>query len=393
MDAKIRQQLAGSIVWVISILFSVGCDNSGGSYDPYSSSSHGDPGGANSLYGVETVSPDLISTHDNTVTVSAVRSGLDVWKFLIDTSFSCYNHDALDYSEPYVTLTVSGTNFYSTRGNGTIDYDQSYGDFALIGGPFASDQSGYVIFNSYGQWFDIRTGSNQYSCFQHGAALEWGFHRFLLNTPALGDFTCTDVDSADQRILRLSPGGKYESTDGGGFYSYRGIIHSTYSEIDFSGGPLDGKSIFYSESPKTGEQYFRIRDTETFGIAIASSTSVSYVCTRFVQPRPFKKYGYFASNLPPAPTVPLNGLYFGSDIKSGDDAHYWADYYHFRPDGFMRLDHPSVGGDDCGRTRPNGLNYCNAYTVEDNYLNITYPSGRKTGFSIEFNASGAIAKI
>jgi len=393
MDRLSLSQWIRSVLALLAIVSMMACDAAGGSYDPSVDGVLGDdPSSTVSLSGIS-VPEAVMSTQDGAATVAAVRSGLNVSDYLIDTSFSCYDHDAIDYSQPFVTLTVAGTQFTSTLGNGRIDYDPEYGDFTLVGGPFESDEYAYISFDDHGQEFDIDVGSREYACFQHGASIEEGFHRFLLNTPELGDYTCRHVDSADQQIIRLSPGGIYETAQGSGRYTYGDIIDSQGSDIEFSGGPLDGMDVNYYEDALTGQQDFRISETETFGIAVGASTSLTYVCNRFRQPRPYKQYGYAASTLPPSPSIALSGFYYAADIQTGDQSYFRADYYHFRADGFIRRDHPNSIGDDCDRTKPNGLNYCDAYTVADGRLEITRSSGSTKSYSIEINSAGQIDSI
>jgi len=376
MDTVILSHLIRTLISLVVIASLAACDAAGGSYDPAVDDVYGDPvAGVNGL-GAISVPADVISSQDGSVTVEAVRSGLDVTNYLIDTSFSCYSRNAIDYSQPSVTLTVGGTNFASTLGNGTIDYDQGYLDFALVGGPFDADEATYVYFDEYGQRFTIEIDGRDHYCFQHGASIERAFHRFLLNTPEIGDYSCRHVDSSDQQTISLAAGGVYYTAQGSGNYTYRNIINTLGTEIEFSGGPLNGVEVDYEENALTGQQDFRISETQTFGIAVGSSTSVTYVCNRFRTPRPFKQYGYAAASVPPSPSVPLSGFYFAADIETGETSNY-----------------PNSIGDDCNRTKPNGLNYCDTYTIIEDKLSITRANGRTKTYPIRFNGTGQLTSI
>jgi len=368
----------------------MGCDLSGGTYDPAfddtgNVSGHG--------LGSHHVPLEHISDIDSSVTVQAVQSGLDVHRRLINTSFSCYDHDTINYSQPYVTFTVNGDTFVSDRGNGRINYDHEFLDFSLIGGPFNADSEVSIDFTDHGQEFYIDIGNSTYDCHQHGANIARAFHQYLLNTPETGDYSCRHEYSTDVRAVRLSPGGTYETAQGSGRYSYSDIIRYPGSEITFSGGALAGVSSEYNEDPDSGLQSFSIYGSDSFG-AIASS-SRSYFCTRVGTPRPHKRYGQYAATPVAQPSVALNGLYYYQDFRtSGNTNYFYADYMHFRPDGYVRLQHSTEYGDDCGRTKPNGLNYCYRYDVVNGELHI-YRDGdiRILSKSIVLGSGGTISKI
>jgi len=399
MDTVILSHLIRTLISLLAIATVIACDAAGGSYDPSVDNAYvdeayvGTANNANDLYG-KSVPENVISSQDGSATVQAVRDGLDVTNFLINTSFSCYERNAIDYSQPFVTLTVSGTNFSSSLGNGTIDYDQSYQDFAFVGGPFDSDEATYIYFDEYGQLFVIEINGRDHHCFQHGASLERAFHRFLLNTPEIGDYNCRHVDSSDQQTITLAEGGVYYTAQGAGNYVYRNIVNTLGTELEFSGGPLSGVEVDYEENALTGQQEFRISATQNFGIAAGSSTSLTYVCSRFRTPRPYKQYGYATASLAPSPSISLDGFYFAADIEyGGDTSYFYADYYNFRADGFMRRNHPNSIGDDCNRTQPNGLNYCDTYTIIDDRLSVTLPNGITRSYPIRFNNAGQISSI
>ena len=376
MNRHLKSHYRTFVFGLIALMALTGCEMSDGDLgSTVGPAFNGDAGGASGLSGIN-VPTEYISNFDSSATVEAIRAGLSPGLQLIDTTFSCYNVDTVDYSQPYTTFTVSGTTYTSTQGNGLIDYDPRYGDFTLDGGAFDGEDFVYLSFDQWGQEFDIEVGNNEYTCFQHGSSLERGFHRFLLNTPELTEYTCRHVTSNDEQIVRFSAGGQYATARGTGRYVYRDIIDSSSSKIDFIGGPLDDETVTYREDPSTGRQEFRISETQAFGIAVGASSTLTYVCGRLRTPRPYKQYGIAAATPVAAPSVPLSGLYYVQDIlTSSTDSHLWADYYHFRSDGYVNRRTPSVIGDDCDRTRPNGLNYCMSYTVEGDRLKVTSHRG------------------
>ena len=95
---------------MVALLLS-GCPLQGGSYDPTEDTLLYDPQ-SNSASGFALTGlsvPDaLISAYDGSVTVNAVANGLDIRDRLIDTTFSCYERMATDYSTPvsYTHLTL-----------------------------------------------------------------------------------------------------------------------------------------------------------------------------------------------------------------------------------------------------------------------------------------------
>lgn len=351
-------------------------------------------GSTNSLSGVN-VPAEYISSYDGSATVAAARGGVPLDAQLINTTFSCFDSESVDYSQPYTTFTVSGASYVSSQGSGVIDYDPEYGDLTLNGGAFDGDDSVYVSFDEWGQEFDVEVGNREFTCFQHGSSLERGYHRFLLNTPEHADYTCQHVTSNDQQIIRLSPGGVYATAVGAGRYVYKDIVDSRSSKIDFIDGPLENETVTYQEDPTTGRQEFRISETESFGIAIGASSTLTYVCGRFRTPRPYKQYGFATATQVPPPSVPMSGLYYVQDIvTSSTDSHLWADYYHFRSDGYVNRRTPSLIGDDCDRTQPNGLNYCMSYTVEGNQLIVTdHQGGIYETPSISLAQNGVVLSI
>jgi len=91
----------------------------------------------------------------------------------------------------------------------------------------------------------------------------------------------------------------------------------------------------------------------------------------------------------------LNGMYYTEDVQLGVNHSYLhAKYYNFRSDGFMRRDYPGIIPDDCNRTAPNGLNYCDSYDVNAGDLFVFEPTGkqRKMG-AIQITSNGTVTKI
>jgi len=319
----------------------------------------------------------LISAFDSSQTLQAMQRGVDVNSILLDDTFSCYSDNAVGYSTPDISVSVSGTSFSSDQGNGTIDNDESV----------------YVRMTDYGQEFTPEIDDIDYTCYQQGASLEYALHKFRLNTPESGDYDCIDNYSTERQAISLNAALTYETSTGGGIYLYSGITVYDSSRIEFVSGPLDGAYGTYEEDPDSGNQWFSIDDATNFGSANASS----YVCSRESTPKPFKQYGIHAAQPVAAPNVALSGLYHVNDFNeysTDADQYYNNDYLNFRADGYVRLDSPSIYGDSCDRTKPNGLNYCEGYNVTDNTLTVYDTTGEvMTSHDIEFGSNGALASF
>ena len=396
----ISRQVISSVVLCCTVaLIGCGSSDSSSSSTPSTVSEQSDAtlavnDAATNLSSVD-VPEAYISYQDGSATVAAVRSGVDVDTHLIDTTFSCYDEDATDIATPYLSFTVTGSTFVSTLGNGTINYEPERGDFILSGGGFDNEDNVYLRFDSYGQSFTADAEDADVVCFQAGASQERAVHQFLLNTPELGDYTCTEVETNEQHTLRFSEGGQYQTSAGAGLYDLSELVDSSSSQIDFRQGPLDGEDVSYREDPDTGRQEFRFSNTEVFGLAAGSSSSLTFVCARVREPRPYTQYGFAAATAVSTPNTTLNGPYFYNDIVTSTNHSYlYAGYYNFRSDGFLRREYPGAIPDDCNRTAPNGLNYCDSYLVDGGELYVYEPNGRQIDVdSIQVDGSGTVTSI
>jgi len=247
--------------------------------------------------------------------------------------------------------------------------------------------------SDYGQEFTTEIDDIHYRCYQQGASLEYALHKFRLNTPEPGDYYCIDNYSTESQAIRLNTANTYATSTGGGKYLYSGITVYDSSRIEFVSGPLNGAYGTYEKDPDSGNQRFSIDDATNFGSANASS----HVCSREGTPKPFKQYGIHAAQPVAAPNVALSGLYHVNDFNeyaTDSEQYYNNDYLYFRADGYVRLDNPSVYGDSCDRTKPNGLNYCASYNVTDSTLTIYDTAGEvMTSHDIEFGSSGSLASF
>jgi len=380
-------------------MFLLGCDLEGGTYDPAVDDATAGGIGSSSVAttsGGIAIPDELISFEDGSATVAAIQSGVDPYSTLINTNFACFNESSNDYQTPYLTMSVSGANFSSTLGNGTISTSGGDGDLFLRGAPFDSNFEVNVLFGKFGQSFDARANSLIIECFQYGSSLERAYNRFLINTPEAGTFTCRDTSSNAQQSLVFYSDGSYQIGSGAGTYRYRNIITYNDARIDFSGGPLNGESVRYREDPLTGRQSFRFIESTTYGLAVGSSTSVTSICDRVRTPRPFKEYGFQAATLPARPSVALSGMYFVADLReeNADTFHDWADNYTFTPDGFSIYGTPGLYAHDCTRTQPNGLNHCGTYEVDGDVVRRYNALGNFiVAGEFETNGSGEIVRI
>ena len=93
----------------LAVLTLFACDSSGNPEGVYGTSASYDGDQVNAE-----VPADAIFSQDGTATILAVRAGTDVNTTLIDTSFSCYDQEATDYSQAAITFDVVGTRFAST---------------------------------------------------------------------------------------------------------------------------------------------------------------------------------------------------------------------------------------------------------------------------------------
>jgi len=333
----------------------------------------------------------LISTTDSSATVAGVSSGINPDDRLFTDTFICFDESATTTIAPDLIMNVSGTSYVTVEGSGTITFNDDR-DIQFVGGPL-DDEAAYVNFDEYGQKFQVDYGRLELECFQKGSSVERATHQFKLNTPELTSFDCRDVQSSDSETLSFSFGGGYSTSAGSGTYTIGDRIDRRSSRLEFIDGPLDSQGAWYSEDPDTGRQSFRLSEVRGIGIAVGASSTLTYVCGRNRAPRPFKQYGSAPAIPVATPSVGLSGFYYAADIST---SYLRADFYHFGPDGFVKRDAPGVVGDDCTRTAPNGLNYCESYQVAGDQLIIRDSTGlaeRERTMSLVRSANGQITAI
>jgi len=376
----------------LSTLLVLGCDAAGGRYDPAN-----DVVSINSTLGPAGEVPEaLISNLDTSDTLAAIQRGVDPTRTLIDTDFACYDSRIINYNEPTFSMNVVGNRFSVGGVSGAITtLDGSDEDFSLAGGPFSAGVPIDVWFNRHGQSFIAETTQGVAHCFQYGASVERAFHRFLLNTPEEGTFDCANRGEGADVQITLFNNGSYSAAGGFGQFRYSNIIAYGQATIDFTDGPLNGDRVLYFEDANTGQQRFRILESETFGFAVGSSTEVTFDCMRLRTPRPYKLYGLNAASLPALPHTPLAGMYLVEDRDGGRNAIIaYARYYDFTPDGYTAFNTPSPYGRDCSRTAPNGLNFCGHYTYDGHTLQRFTNFGKSiSSGSAQTDSSGDLQKM
>ena len=322
------------------------------------------------------IDPRYVSNADTSPTLAAVAAGVDPTREFVPDVFECHDADDTTVLGPDLLVTIDASGGYATPlGGGRVeippDEDADTRRRVFRGGPLDGERT-WIRFDRFGQTFEVDEGRRELHCFQRGASAERAARRFRLNTPEPADYACRDLESGATATLRLGTDGRYEIGGQGGRVELSDIVDGSSSRLDFDGGPFDGERAFHRADPDSGYRRFGVRTSTVHGIfPVGVSSELEVVCERVGEPLPFAEYGHAPAPPAPGTPLPLAGLYHVEDSTVGPNLSYFrAEYFRFGPDGRVFVGVPHRSGIDCRRTRPNGLPYCDTYTVRNGELAV-----------------------
>ena len=322
-----------------------------------------------------------VSGIDSSATAAAVAAGHDpVHAFLGDT-FECHDEADAEVAAPELSIGFSGDGGYATPdGVGRVGIadgeDAPSRRHEFRGGPLDGRRV-HLVFDDFGQRFELDANGTTHQCYQRGASAARAVALARLATPQAGDYRCREAEGG-RATLSIDADGRYAVGEEAGTWTLSDVVGNESGRMAFSGGPLDGESARYSEEPDNGYRSFSVSTSRRFGplgLGGASST-LALTCESFGPPVTMPLYGPApAPALASAPSGPT-GFWWHTDIlTSVNDSHAEVRHLLLRPDGYAFAGTPPTAGVDCGRTRPNGLPFCDAWTLEGETLRLHRPYG------------------
>ncbi|MEJ2427095.1 MAG: hypothetical protein P8101_22210, partial [Candidatus Thiodiazotropha sp.] len=197
-------------IFVLSAMLLDGCGGGGGDGDGGDNGNGAETSESDGNTNVLSIKARHISHEDTRPTLDAVAAGIDPYTTLIDDSFHCHNWNDPDFSSDDMLIIVSGNNYSTEVGSGTIQALEGNADYDLefLDGPL-DGQMVQVYFTIHGQHFHISPDNRPASCYQNGASearAQLSLERASVNP---GDYTCRDIDSGKDTILVISDDGRY----------------------------------------------------------------------------------------------------------------------------------------------------------------------------------------
>jgi hypothetical protein len=305
--------------------------------------------------------------------------GIDPEQTLIPDAFHCYeDRNSDDYSQYDFDLTILPGNRYSTPfGEGDYEIvDDLPLEVAWLSGPLASENSyAFAGYNDYGQEISLHEiGADEvdFNCYQQGpreeqAKLEWAF-----KDPQPGSYSCINEDDGSQATLELLENRRYRIDGQEGDY-----------QVNIMGDPDDDLySVDYLSGP-WAEGYGNAYGNEDTGqrTITASTDYGDFDCSMVDAPLQSIKYGTATAAPPPAGAGGLEGFYGNWQIDTlGYCGGLCWDFLYFFPNGYVYTEEPDglLEDIDCTRTKPNGLPFCDVYTLEGNA--IYFSDGERQSF-------------
>jgi len=330
------------------------------------------------------VDPALVSQTDSSQTLQAVRAGVNLETTVISARFVCFDEQQNNVEFSILNLDVNGLSVTATDANGqfplTIRADEGRGEVSFIGNDSKVMEANLKL-TDHGQVIELFSGDYAIEgCYQEGAALEAALHRYNLNTPKSGIFTCSDNGTP----IELLDGNAYRVGDQTGQYQLGGITFGNYSVLDFLSGTAQGARARYSENSMTGLQLIQFEPSEDSQLT----------CSRLDTPKPFKLYGPANAPAPVAPSVALQGTYFmDTSVATTVSRNDSADYVEFTPSGYLRFGLPAINGNRCDLTSPSGLPFCEQYQFDGRNLSIIKPWGETVQLATALNNNGTLQSL
>lgn len=311
---------------------------------------------------------------------------------VIPDEFRCYQEKVGSGLTPELTLQIlPGGKYRTPYGSGTftVNKDGSLRKVNWRGGVL-DGASGYLNFDDYGQKLSLNDVGEDtldraldFECYQRGPRENLALLMFKLKTPAPGAYPCivTDGSGKSGGRLEILAGGAYRLNGQAGRYrlDFRSDQDEDWSDLEFTGGPLDDASGTYQEDED--------------GVRKLRFYRPKLECQVVVKPTPLPRYGSGRAPAPPKGSGGLSGAYATwyadplATLGYGGCGGLCWDTLLFTKAGYVFTDEPdrSVDEADCTRTHPNGLPVCEVYRLQGGKIIIgseTPDSFKKVGANL-----------
>ncbi|ADV65733.1 hypothetical protein [Deinococcus maricopensis] len=304
-------------------------------------------------------------------------AGGDPSSAVIPDEFRCYQEKVGSGLTPELTVQVlSGGKYRTAYGSGTfaVSKDGSLRRLAWRGGPLDGAE-GYLNFDDYGQTLSVTNVGEgtlerpaKFECYQRGARENLTLLQFKLKIPAVTAYPCSLTDGSGRSggKLEILPGGTYRLNGQTGRFTvdFRSDQDEDWSDLSFSGGPLDDATGTYQE--------------DRLGVREVSVYRPKMNCQSVAKPTPIPRYGSGRAPAPPKGSGGLSGAYatwYADPLATlgygGCGGLCWETRF-FTKAGYVYTEEPesSVDEADCSRTHPNGLPVCEVYRVQGGKITI-----------------------
>lgn len=304
-------------------------------------------------------------------------AGGDPENAVIPDEFRCYQEKKGSSLTPELTLQILPSGRYRTSSSGgsySVQKDGSLRKTVWRGGPL-DGAYGYLNFNDYGQSLSLgNVGENvlertlSFECYQRGPMENLRLLEFRLKTPAPASYPCVLEDGSGRSggTLDILPGGAYRLGGQSGRYAvdFRSDQDEDWSDLEFTGGPLDDAIGSYSENES--------------GVREVSVFRPKMRCRSVTRPTPIPRSGTAKAPAPPRGSGGLSGAYAATRVDplavmgyGGCSGLCWETRF-FTREGYVYTGEPDHGIEeaDCSRTHPNGLPICEVYRVQGGRITI-----------------------
>ncbi|WP_216322222.1 hypothetical protein [Deinococcus aestuarii] len=299
-------------------------------------------------------------------------AGGDPESQVIPDEFRCYQvKEGSGLTPELVVQILPGGKYRTSSGAGSfgVSKDGSLRKTTWRGGPL-NGASGYLNFGDHGQSFSLsdvgetaQTSGLRFECYQRGPMENLRLLQFRLKTPAPAPYPCVLSDGSGKSggTLEILPGGAYRLGGQAGRVAvdFRSDQDEDWSDLEFTGGPLEGAIGSYSED-ESG-----VREVSVFRPKMS--------CRSVTKPTPIPRYGTAKAPAPPRGSGGLTGAYAAWSPDTLAIMGYggcggtlcWSTRF-FTKEGYVYTGEPEAGLDeaDCSRTHPNGLPICEVYRVQ-----------------------------
>ncbi|MFC3832302.1 MULTISPECIES: hypothetical protein [Deinococcus] len=296
---------------------------------------------------------------------------------VIPDEFRCYQEKRGSSVTPELAVQIlSGGKYRTAYGSGTytVRKDSSLIKTDWTGGPL-DGAYGYLNIDDYGQTLSIsNVGENvlddsiDFECYQRGARENRQLLDFRLKTPVPAAYPCTATDGSGKSggTLEILKDGMYRLGGQTGRYAadFRSDQNDAWSDVTFTGGPLDDANGTYQE--------------DEAGVRTLSVYRPKMECRLVVKPTPIPRYGSTKAPTPPKGSGGLSGAYaawYPDPLAAsgyGTCSGLCWDVYVFDRSGYVYTQEPdgSIDEASCTRTHPNGLPVCEVYRVQGSQIVI-----------------------